>query len=204
MPDNVTLNAMSGGAVVATDEVTDGVLGTVQVQMFKLMDATLGSTNKAVVTAGGALRVDGSLATQPVSGTLAISNLPVTVSTNSGNRDASTLRVTLATDQVALTTAIPVSTTGLSAAVDGSGSTNATPSTSTAVFGSTPVNGFEFTNVGSADIWINDNAAAAINTAGSIRVTPGGQYTTPVGYKPIGDLRTISATASVPYTARRW
>lgn len=65
MADNVTLPG--SGALVATDEVTDGTLGTVQVQYLKLMDGTLDGTNKATVTSGGALKVDGSAATQPVS-----------------------------------------------------------------------------------------------------------------------------------------
>jgi hypothetical protein len=53
MADNVTLNSMSGGAVVATDEVTDGSLGTVQVQYVKIMDGTLNGTTKAGVGAAG-------------------------------------------------------------------------------------------------------------------------------------------------------
>lgn len=55
MADNVTLPGT--GAVVAADEVTDGTLGTVEVQVVKLMDATLGGTNKAVVDSAGGLNV---------------------------------------------------------------------------------------------------------------------------------------------------
>jgi len=55
MADNVTLPG--SGAVIATDEVVDGTLGTVQVQYTKLMDGTLGSTNKAVVNSAGSLNV---------------------------------------------------------------------------------------------------------------------------------------------------
>ena len=41
------------GKTVATDEVTDGTLGTVQVQYVKLMDGTLDGTTKAAVGANG-------------------------------------------------------------------------------------------------------------------------------------------------------
>jgi len=56
MADNVSITPGTG-AVIATDEVTDGVLGTVQVQMFKLMDGTLNSTNKSVIDSSGRLAV---------------------------------------------------------------------------------------------------------------------------------------------------
>lgn len=69
MADNLTVTPGTG-ATVALDEVVDGTLGTVKVQFTKLMDGTLDSTNKAVVTAAGALKVDNSAVTQPVSGTV--------------------------------------------------------------------------------------------------------------------------------------
>jgi hypothetical protein len=50
--------------------------------------------NSATVDAGGALKVDASGSTQPISGTVTVSNLPTTVDTNSGANSASTLRVT--------------------------------------------------------------------------------------------------------------
>jgi len=49
--------------------------------------------NPATVSAGGALKVDGSAVTQPVSGTVATSNLPNTVDTGTGASGASTIRV---------------------------------------------------------------------------------------------------------------
>lgn len=55
MADNVTLPG--GGAVVATDEVTDGTLGTVQVQYMKLMDGAINGTNKAGIDSNGNLKV---------------------------------------------------------------------------------------------------------------------------------------------------
>lgn len=66
MADNVPVTPGSG-KTIATDEVTDGTLGTVQVQFIKLMDGTLDSTNKLSVSAAGAARVDGSAVTQPIS-----------------------------------------------------------------------------------------------------------------------------------------
>lgn len=68
MADNVVVTAGSG-TTIAADEVVDGTLGTVKVQYVKIMDATLDGTTKAAVGANG-LKVDGSGATQPVSGTV--------------------------------------------------------------------------------------------------------------------------------------
>jgi len=55
--DNVTLNSMTGGSVVASDEVTDGTLGTAQVQYVKIMDGTINGTDKAPVDSVNGLRV---------------------------------------------------------------------------------------------------------------------------------------------------
>ncbi len=68
MADNVAITAGSG-TTIAADELTDGTLGSVKVQYVKLMDGTLDGTTKAAVGAAG-LKVDGSGATQPVSGTV--------------------------------------------------------------------------------------------------------------------------------------
>jgi len=69
MADNISVTPGTG-KTVATDEVVDGTLGTVQVQVVKMMDGTLGSTNKLIVSAAGAAKVDGSAVTQPISGTV--------------------------------------------------------------------------------------------------------------------------------------
>jgi hypothetical protein len=53
--DNVTLPATSG--TVLADEVTDSVLGTGVVQMFKMMDGAINGTNKASLSGPGFLRV---------------------------------------------------------------------------------------------------------------------------------------------------
>jgi hypothetical protein len=55
LADNVTLPGT--GAVIATDEVTDGTLGTVEVQYVKVMDGVLGGTAKQGVDSDGAAGV---------------------------------------------------------------------------------------------------------------------------------------------------
>jgi hypothetical protein len=77
MADNVTLPGT--GATIGCDQVTDGTLGSVQVQFVKIMDGTLDGTNKAAVGSNGLL-VDGSGVTQPVSGTFWQSTQPVSAS----------------------------------------------------------------------------------------------------------------------------
>ncbi len=58
MADNVAIRDAAGNNVtVATDEVVDPILGTVEVQYTKVMDGTPGSTNKQTVDSGGAARV---------------------------------------------------------------------------------------------------------------------------------------------------
>src|SRR5881275_3161011 len=77
MADNVTLPGT--GATIGCDQVTDGTLGSVQVQFVKIMDGTLDGTNKAAVGSNGLL-VDGSGVTPPVSGTFWQSTQPVSAS----------------------------------------------------------------------------------------------------------------------------
>ncbi len=91
MADNVAITAGSG-TTVAADEVVDATLGTVKVQFFKLMDGALDGTTKATVGANG-LKVDGSGATQPVSGTFWQATQPV-----SGTFFQATQPVSLATN----------------------------------------------------------------------------------------------------------
>lgn len=53
MADNFNITPGSG-AVVLADEVTDATLGTGGVQYVKEMDGTIASTNKSLITSGGA------------------------------------------------------------------------------------------------------------------------------------------------------
>jgi hypothetical protein len=62
--DNVKITEPATGTTVASDNVTG-----VHFQYFKLADGTLDSSNKLIVTAAGAAKVDGSAVTQPVSAT---------------------------------------------------------------------------------------------------------------------------------------
>jgi len=66
MADNVTITP-GAGTTLAADELVDGTLGTVKVGFSKVMDGTLDSSNKWVISATGAGKVDGSGVTQPVS-----------------------------------------------------------------------------------------------------------------------------------------
>lgn len=79
MADNTTITPGTGKTVLA-DEVTDGTLGVGIAQFVKVMDGTLDSTNKLVVTAAGAVKSDGSAVTQPVS----LASVPSHAVTNAG------------------------------------------------------------------------------------------------------------------------
>jgi hypothetical protein len=109
--DSGSLTANAGTNLNTSALALDATL-TGGTQKTKLVDT--GGTNVASVSAGGALKVDNSGVTQPVSGTVtttppanASTNLAQVVGTaadvNSGNKSAGTLRVVLATDQPALT-----------------------------------------------------------------------------------------------------
>jgi hypothetical protein len=54
MADNVTITPGTGKTVLA-DEVTDGTLGTGVAQYVKILDGTLNSTNKLVISSNGAI-----------------------------------------------------------------------------------------------------------------------------------------------------
>lgn len=69
MADNFTITQGSG-TTIGADEVVDGTLGTIKTQFIKIMDGTLDSTNKLIVTSSGAVKVDPSGVTSPVSGTV--------------------------------------------------------------------------------------------------------------------------------------
>jgi hypothetical protein len=79
MADTVTLPGT--GAVIASDEVTDGTLGTVQVQYVKLMDGDLNSTTKFGLTTP--LQIQGKQAAL-TSGTITTSTSTVTNTSATG------------------------------------------------------------------------------------------------------------------------
>lgn len=131
MADNIAVTPGTG-KTVATDEVTDATLGTVQVQIVKVMDGTLDSTNKMSISAAGAVKVDGSAVTQPVSGPLTDAQLravPVPVSgtvTATGPLTDTQLRAVAVpvsgplTDTQLRAVAVPVSGTVAVSSVSGS------------------------------------------------------------------------------------
>src|SRR6266542_5139597 len=75
MADGLVLNLGTGGATLWTDDL--GVAG--HAQGIKILDATDNGTNRLIITAGGAAKVDGSAVNQPVVGPAASG------STSSGN-----------------------------------------------------------------------------------------------------------------------
>jgi len=82
------------------------------VKATKLLDAS--GVNQASISAGGAVKVDGSAVTQPVSGTVAVSTInSVAPAFGSGVRGATVQRVTVATDDV-----VPVTDNSGSLTVD--------------------------------------------------------------------------------------
>jgi len=102
---SLALDASVTGLQVAQASTTSGQKGGLALGAVTTSAPTYttAQTNPLSLTTAGALRVDNSANTQPVSGTVTATNLPTTVDTNSGNKSASTLRVVLATDQPQLT-----------------------------------------------------------------------------------------------------
>lgn len=123
----VTLDADGNLPVSATIDASDIQIGAVEIK-----NAT--TDDRATVSAAGALKVDGSAVTQPVSGTVTETNSAASltalqlidnivsgtganisqiggtnIDTNSGNKSTGTQRVVLATDQPNLTTPLNVS-----------------------------------------------------------------------------------------------
>lgn len=104
----------NGGTITVDGTVAATQSGTWTVQPGNTANTTPWLTtisqggNAATVTGSNALKVDGSAVTQPVSGTVAASNFPATVDTNSGAAGASTLRSVLATRHEAAATPLSV------------------------------------------------------------------------------------------------
>ena len=67
MAENVQITPGTG-VTIGADSVNDGTLGNAQIQYIKIMDGTIGGTNKAAVSANG-LMVDGSGVMQPITAT---------------------------------------------------------------------------------------------------------------------------------------
>jgi hypothetical protein len=100
--------AVSGvsGSVAVTGPLTDTQLRAVAVPV----SGTFWQAAQPITDNGGSLTVDG---------TVAASNLPTTVDTNSGVKSASTVRMVLATDQPQLTNALKVDGSAVTQPVSG-------------------------------------------------------------------------------------
>jgi hypothetical protein len=104
------------GTALTENDIGAGRMDAKRAQVSTLEDATTRG-QRAAVSAAGALKVDASATTQPVSGTVSITaNSAVNVAqvagtttdTNSGVKSAGTQRMVLATDQPQLTNALKV------------------------------------------------------------------------------------------------
>lgn len=94
MSENVQITPGSG-VTIGADSVVDVTLGSAQIQYIKIMDGTIGGTNKVAVTSNG-LAIDGSGVTQPIS---AISlPLPTGASTSANQTTEISYLSTIATN----------------------------------------------------------------------------------------------------------
>jgi hypothetical protein len=108
MADNVSVSAGSYTATIATDEVIDGTLGTVEVQFVKLMDGTLDSTNKLVVDSSGRASV---AATGAAASGAAVAGNPLLIGGTDGT-NARSIKVDTAGNQYVAPAPPPTATTG--------------------------------------------------------------------------------------------
>lgn len=100
MADNVAITA-GAGTTIAADEVTDATLGTAKVQFIKLMDGSLGGTEKATVKAASTAAV----ATDPA---LVVALSPNGQNANGQATMANSTPVAIASDQTDLPVRGPV------------------------------------------------------------------------------------------------
>src|ERR1700704_2854535 len=94
MSDNVAITPGSG-ATIACDEVTDATLGTVKVQVVKVMDGTIDGTAKMKILAASTA----PLATDPA---LVVAISPNSVNANGQATMANSAPVVLASNQAAI------------------------------------------------------------------------------------------------------
>jgi hypothetical protein len=114
---------------VATNTVAENSAGAARMNTNRILYMDLSKTAANAT----AIKVDNSAVTQPVSGTVATSNMPTTVDTNSGVKSASTLRVVLATDQPALTNKLLVTPDSVALPANQSVNVNQLAGTATSV-----------------------------------------------------------------------
>jgi len=142
-------NGLTDAQLRATPVDVTLTTGDIEIGAVELKNGT--DDTRATVTAGNALKVDGSATTQPVSGTVTETNSAAiktavetidnivsgtganisqvggtNVDTNSGNKSAGTQRVVLATDQPQLTNALKVDGSAVTQPVSGTVTTTET------------------------------------------------------------------------------
>ncbi len=101
-----------------------------------------------------------------------------------------------ATDQVSI----------MAAGHDGSTTITAGGTAQTLFSGTVPANGYLVANPNATDdCWVSDTATAAANAAGSHRVAAnGGEYRTPLGYRPVQAVSVVCAATGDKITAIWW
>lgn len=170
MADQVQITPGSGVSII-TDEVTDGTLGTGQVQVMKIMDATVNGTNKLVITAAGAAQVvfPSAQAVTLSSGTLTGITNPIDVSA--------------ATVPVKASRAATSAVTTVAAAA----------SSTTLISSNANRLGVVIRNDSSSVLYIRDNASVVTSANATVKLDAGGMY---ANYLWTGEIRGIWASAT--------
>lgn len=67
------------------------------------------------------------------------------------------------------------------------------------------INGYAVYNPDATnELWISDTTTAALNGLGSIKITAGGGYESPFGYKPVSAVSVFGAVTGQKITAKSW
>lgn len=200
---NTVLGTTAGAAV------TTSVAGTIQGYLRGIVSLLVSGITVAAhaVTQSGtwtvqpgntanttAWKVDGSAVTQPVS----IATAPVLVA-------GSALIGKVGLDQTTpgTTNAVAIA----SPAGTRVETTVAAGGTASALFGTTPTNGFEVVNTHATEwLYIRESGSSATVADNSVNIpiAPRGSYTSPVGYKPVADVSYIATTTGHAVIGRRW
>jgi hypothetical protein len=177
----------TGAVVLAAGTAAVGKLAANSGVTIGAVEIAAAQTLAAVTAITNVVHVDDNAGSLTVDGTVAASNLPATVDTNSGNKSASTIRVVLATDQPALTNKLLV--TPDSVALPANQSVNASQ-----VNGVTPLMGNGVTGTGSPRVTLASDGTA-ISTAGFMSVKI--DQTTPGTTNAVQDLPGTSGGLSI-------
>jgi plasmid maintenance system antidote protein VapI len=179
-PVGLIFDEVAGTALTENDVATPRI-DSKRSQVFALEDATTRG-QRAAVSAAGAVKVDNSANTQPVSGTVSITaNSAVNVAqvagtttdTNSGVKSAGTQRVVLATDQPQLTNALKVDGSAVTQPVSGTVSITANSAVNTAqVAGTTTAVNAGTNSAGVQRVTLATDQTTLTNTLGNVGAVP--------------------------------